>query len=106
MKKHSTPAFEPYSQLDLYLLMNEVFALRDKARAIEARLEAQPHGQHNPRLKRKEPARSRPTTAGTVPFDESAVPGKPTTKKKRPQNVQNEAGRKPRTNLKRSSVQG
>jgi hypothetical protein len=84
MKKHSTPAFKPYSQMELYLLMNEVFALRDKARAIEARLEAQPHGQHNPHLKRKEPAQSRPTTVGTLRFDESAVRTGPRRKRNDP----------------------
>jgi len=84
MKKHSTPAFKPYSQMELYLLMNEVFALRDKARAIEARLEAQTHGQHNPHRERKEPARSRPTTAGTLRFDESAVRASPRRKRNDP----------------------
>jgi hypothetical protein len=44
--------------------MNEVFALRDKARAIEARFEAEKHGRHNP-YRKKEAARSRSTTVDT-----------------------------------------
>lgn len=66
MKKQSTPANKAGSRVDLYLLMNEVFALRDKARAIEARFEAEKNGRHNPNRRRKEPARSRSTTVDTL----------------------------------------
>jgi hypothetical protein len=62
MKKQITPANRAGSRADLYLLMNEVFALRDEARAIEARFEAEKHGRHNPYRKRKAPVRSRSTT--------------------------------------------
>lgn len=65
MKKQTTPADGAGSRVDLYLLMNEVFALRDKARAIEARFEAEKHGRPNPYSKPKEPARIRSTTVDT-----------------------------------------
>lgn len=64
MKKQITPANRLGSRVDLYLLMNEVFALRDKARAIEARFEAEKHGRPSP-YRKKEPARSRSTAVDT-----------------------------------------